>query len=183
MLDPGKGSRVYGDDVRTKGSTNRALYCGELARAAGVSTDMLRFYERRGLILAAPRSAAGYRLFPPETLARVRLIQGALAIGFSVKELGAILGERDRGGAPCQRVRKLAGEKLATLETRLREMQRWRRELRGTLAVWDRKLSKTPNGQRAGLLEAFVATHPTRRRQSSGRFALPSGDKKREKQQ
>jgi DNA-binding transcriptional MerR regulator len=148
--------------VRTKAFANRALYCGELARAASVSADTLRFYERSGLIRAVPRSAAGYRLFPPETLARVRLIQGALAIGFSVKELGAILGERDRGGAPCQRVRKLAGEKLATLEVRLREMQRWRRELRSLLAMWDHRLRKTPKGQRAGLLEAFVTTHPTR---------------------
>ena len=58
---------------------------------AGVSTDTLRYYERCRLLPAVPRSA-------PQALVRVRLIQGALAIGFSVKELAAIFGERDGGG-------------------------------------------------------------------------------------
>jgi DNA-binding transcriptional MerR regulator len=58
----------------------------------------------------------------------------ALAIGFSVKELSAIFGERYRGGAPCHRVRMMAAEKLVALEARLRELQSWRRELRRTLA-------------------------------------------------
>ena len=58
----------------------------------------------------------------------------ALAIGFSVKELSAIFGERYRGGAPCHRARMMAAEKLVALEARLRELQSWRRELRRTLA-------------------------------------------------
>ncbi len=149
---------------------------------AGISADALRYYERRGLLPAVLRSASGYRLFPPETLARVRLIQGALAIGFSVKELGALLGERDLGGVPCQRVRMMAAEKLASLETRLRQLQAWRHELRRTLARWDRLLRNTPRGQRAGLLEALVATHPTRQTQSSGSNALARGNHKWERQ-
>ena len=63
-------------------------------------------------------------------------------IGFSVKELGAIFGERDRGGAPNHRVRMMAAEKLVALEARLRELQSWRHELRRTLARWDRLLAR-----------------------------------------
>jgi len=77
------------------------MHSGELARLAGVSSDTLRYYERQRLLPDVPRSASGYRLFPPEALARVRLIRGALSIGFSVRELAAIFGERDRGGVPC----------------------------------------------------------------------------------
>lgn len=148
--------------MRSKASSNRSLYSGELARLAGVSSDTLRHYERCRLLLPAQRSAAGYRLFSPHALVRVRLIRGALSIGFSIKELVAIFRERDRGGAPCHRVRALAAGKLADLEARLRDLQTWRGELRKTLAEWDRLLGKTPKGQRAGLLEAFVASHPTR---------------------
>ena len=129
---------------------------------AGVSTDTLRYYERCGLLPPVPRSLSGYRLYPPEALVRVKLIRGALSMGFSVAELGAIFRERDRGGAPCRQVRALAGEKLAALEARLRDLQSWRRELRKTIAGWDRLLRKTPRGQLAGLLETFIATHPTR---------------------
>jgi DNA-binding transcriptional MerR regulator len=170
-------------NVRANASTTRSLHSGELARRAGVSADTLRFYERRGLLASAPRTASGYRLFPPEALARVRLIRGALSIGFSVAELTAIFRERDRGGAPCRRVRELAAEKLAALEVQLRELRSWRRELRKTLAGWDRKLKDIPPGRRAGLLEAFVATHPKRQTRIVRENGLARGKPKREKRQ
>jgi len=168
--------------VRSNASSTRPMHSGELARLAGVSSDTLRYYERQRLLPDVPRSASGYRLFPPEALARVRLIRGALSIGFSVRELAAIFGERDRGGVPCSRVRALAANKLAALEAQLRDLQSWRRELKTTLAEWDRLLRKTPHGQRAGLLEAFVATHPTRRRRSSRVIALARGNHQQESQ-
>jgi len=59
--------------VRAKGSATRPLYSGELARLTGISADTLRFYERRGLLPSAPRTASGYRLFPHEALDRVKL--------------------------------------------------------------------------------------------------------------
>jgi DNA-binding transcriptional MerR regulator len=169
--------------VRLNASTNRPLYSGELARLAGVSRDTLRFYERRGLLASAPRSPSGYRLYPAEAVGRVRLIRGALSIGFSVSELAAIFHERDHGGAPCYRVRRLAAEKLVALEARLRDLRSWRRVLGKTLAAWDHMLEKTPRGQRAGLLEAFVATHPTRQTRNPRLDALARGTRKREKQQ
>lgn len=168
--------------MRSNTSVIRPLYTGELARLAGVSTDTLRYYERRRLLPPAPRSASGYRLFPTHALVRVRLIRGALSIGFSIKELVVILGERDRGGAPCQCVRSLAAGKLADLEARLRELKAWRSELRKTLAEWDRLLRKTPRGRRAGLLEAFVASHPTRQMRKRYFDALARGIHKRERQ-
>lgn len=140
-LDLGTDSRVYTPLV-IEAPTMRS----ELARLAGISTDTLRYYERLRLLPAAPRSAAGYRQFPAEALTRVRLIRGALAIGFSVRELAAIFAERDRGGAPCHRVRALAARKLAAVETCLRDLQSWRRELKSTLADWDRLLQKAPRG-------------------------------------
>ncbi len=159
------------------------MHSSELARLAGVSTDTLRYYERLGLLPAAPRSVSGYRLFPAQALHRVRLIRGALAIGFSIRELTEIVAERDRGGAPCQRVLMLAREKLATVEASLRDLQIWRRELKTTLAGWERQLRKTPQGQRVGLLETFVASHPNRQTCYSSRMPLARGHQKREKSQ
>jgi len=156
------------------------MYSGELARLAGVSTDTLRYYERRHLLPNVTRSASGYRVFPPEAPARVRLIRGALSIGFSVTELAAIFGERDRGGAPCRQVRRLAAEKLAALEAQLRDLQSWRREFKTTLVKWDRLLRKTTRGQRAGLLEAFVESHPTRQGRISSAATLARGKHQRE---
>lgn len=181
LFDPGTDSRVYALAVKAKASTTRPLYSGELARLTGVSTDTVRFYERRGLLRPAPRTASGYRLFSPDALARVKLIRGALSIGFSVDELAMILRDRDRGGAPCRRVRQLAAEKLVAIEAQLRDLQSWRHELRQTLAAWDRLLSRTPCGKRASLLEAFAATHPKGRTRIVAVDRLARGNSKREK--
>jgi MerR family copper efflux transcriptional regulator len=143
------------------------MYSGELARLAGVSGDTIRFYERSGLLPAAPRSATGYRIFPRAALRRVQLIRSALGIGFSVRELTEIFRERDSGGAPCRQVRKLVAGKLAAVEAQLCELQSWRGELRRTLAQWDIRLRRTPRGKQARLLEAFAAVHPKNRVRSS----------------
>ncbi|HET9400471.1 MAG TPA: MerR family DNA-binding protein [Candidatus Acidoferrales bacterium] len=159
--------------MRHNASANRPLYSGELARLAGISADTLRYYERCRLLPAAPRALSGYRLFPPHALLRVRLIRGALSLGFSVKELAAIFGERDRGEAPCHRVRAIAARKLAEVESQLRDLRTHREDLRKTLREWDSLLGNTPRGERAGLLEAFVTSHPARRTRST--FTKRSG--------
>ena len=128
---------------------------GKLAQLAGVSADTLRHYERMGMLPPPQRSAGGYRLYPPSALDRVRMIRRALAIGFSLKELGRILRVREQGGAPCHEVRSMAGEKLRELEHRVEEMTALQRLLKGLLAQWDRKLSHTPKGSKAFLLEGL----------------------------
>jgi DNA-binding transcriptional MerR regulator len=167
--------------VRANAPINRPLNSGELARLAGVSPDTLRYYERRKLLPPVPRSTSGYRLFPPETLGRVRLIRAALSIGFSVSELCDIFRERNSGAAPCHRVRKLAAEKLVALEARLRDLQSCRRELRKGLAEWDGLLAKTPHGKQARLLEAFAATHPKSVTRGSPPRVLARGNQKQER--
>jgi MerR family transcriptional regulator, Zn(II)-responsive regulator of zntA len=168
--------------VSSNGSTKRAIYSGELARLSGVSPDTIRYYERNGLLRCAPRSTSGYRLFSPDTVAQVHLVRSALSIGLSVRELADVLGERNRGGAPCHRVRKLVASKLTALEVQLRELRSWQRELRNTLTQWDRLLAKTPRGNQARLLEAFAATHPKGHVRHSTFRSLAQGNQKREKQ-
>lgn len=136
-----------------KVSPSQSLSAGELAREAGVSTDTLRHYEAKGVIKRPPRRANGYRLYPSETLPRVLLVRRALVIGFTLDELAEILRVRERGGAPCRRVRALAADKLAGVEQRLAELTSLRDELRATLRSWDARLAKTPSHRRSGLLE------------------------------
>jgi DNA-binding transcriptional MerR regulator len=128
---------------------------GELARLAGVSTDTLRHYERKGVLPIARRLSNGYRKYPPDSLHRVRLVRRALAVGFTLDELARFMKARDRGQAPCREVRALAALKLSELEGRLSEMQALRDELRATLKDWDKRLAGKSDGQRAGLLEAL----------------------------
>ncbi|HEU0104576.1 MAG TPA: MerR family transcriptional regulator [Vicinamibacteria bacterium] len=129
---------------------------GEVARLAGVSTDTIRHYERRGLLPRVRRSANGYREYPAGTEQTVRLIRNALTVGFTLEELARVLAARARGEVPCRTVRALAGEKLRTMDDRLAELQGARDRLQAVLADWDARLLRTPAGQRAGLLEALA---------------------------
>jgi MerR family transcriptional regulator, copper efflux regulator len=161
-LDSGINSGLYNAWVFKM--TEKTNYrSGELARLAGVSTDTLRHYERKGVLPAPQRSANGYRVYPSQALERVRLVRRALGVGFTLDELARILKEHAKGGAPCRQVRELAAGKLAEVETRLSELIILRDELRATLSDWDGRLAKTDAGQRAGLLEALAQTsteHP-----------------------
>jgi DNA-binding transcriptional MerR regulator len=125
-----------------------------------VSTDTLRHYERLGLLRGTARTASGYRRYPAGTVGRVRVIQRALAVGFSLKELASVFGQRERGGVPCQRVRLLVADRLAVLDARLRDLTALRDEMRSVLEEWDVRLDATPKGQRAQLLDMLVG-HPS----------------------
>ena len=111
----------------------------ELARACGVSTDTLRHYERKGLLAKPQRTPAGYRRYPSDTVDRVRLIQRALVVGFSLDDLTRVLRERDPGGAPCRGVRALLDARLADLSARIRDLKSLKLELASLARVWDDK--------------------------------------------
>lgn len=123
------------------------------AHATGVSTDTLRHYERKGLLPRVHRTASGHRRYPAMTIERVLLIQRALVVGFSLDDLRRVLSVRDRGGAPCQKVRALVGERLDALERDIADLIALRDELRKVLADWDEMLATTPSGRPAHLLD------------------------------
>ena len=137
-----------------------AFRSGELAAMTGISRDALRYYERHGLLPAAQRAQNGYRCYPPQAAARVRLIRAALSIGFTVDELSEILSARDHGLAPCKRVHVLAKEKAQALDARIAELMTLHRALQAAIRSWSRRLKSTAPGRQAGLLEMFVAHHP-----------------------
>jgi DNA-binding transcriptional MerR regulator len=135
---------------------------GQLARECGVSTDTLRHYERIGVLPRPKRTASGYREYPAEAGKRVLLVRRALEIGFTLEELAGILKVRDSGGAPCREVRALAVTKLEQLICRIHDLCDLRDHMRNVLDNWDKRLSETPRGARAGLLEALM-TLPSRK--------------------
>jgi DNA-binding transcriptional MerR regulator len=137
---------------------------GQLARECRVSTDTLRHYEQIGVLPRPKRTASGYRVYPPEAVKRVRLVRRALEIGFTLEELARILKVRDSGGAPCREVRALAETKLEQVISRIDDLCDLRDHIRNVLDNWDKRLSETPRGARAGLLEALM-TLPSRKGQ------------------
>jgi DNA-binding transcriptional MerR regulator len=140
----------------------KMLRSGKLGQLTGVSTDLLRHYERIGILPPPARASNGYRLYAPQMVARVRAVRRSVALGFSLAELSRIFAVRDRGGIPCRDVRALAGEKLRCVEQSLAELKALRRQLQAILRDWDSRLARTPARQRAGLLESLAEFSATR---------------------
>ncbi|MBD8094870.1 MerR family DNA-binding transcriptional regulator [Pseudomonas edaphica] len=105
---------------------------GELAQASQVSRDTLRFYEQRGLI-AAQRSANGYRDYPPDMLQLVLYIKTAQRLGFSLGEIGTSVAALWQAPDPDAAVTQLLQDKLNLIETRITELGHLRQELQQRL--------------------------------------------------
>lgn len=91
------------------------LTSSQLARASGAGVETLRFYERRGLLPAPPRTASGYRHYPRSAVGRIRFIRQAKKMGFSLREIGELLDLKARKGRSCGDVKKLALVKIREL--------------------------------------------------------------------
>ena len=99
------------------------------------------------------------RQYPPEAVRRVRVIQQALSIGFSLEELARFLKERAAGRPPCRAVRRLAQAKFEALEQQIQHLLAGRDALRSLLLHWDERLNQA-KGQPALLLDSLAELDP-----------------------
>ncbi|MEU8307522.1 MerR family transcriptional regulator [Actinomadura sp. NPDC048955] len=123
--------------AETPGATGggyEGLRSGQVAEAAGVNPQTLRYYERRGLLAEPARTLGGHRLYPAEAVTVLRVIKTAQRLGFTLEEVSGLLaaarhrhGPRDAGLAAGARA------KLEEVERRIADLEVIRSALRGAL--------------------------------------------------
>ena len=138
--------------------TGRSIGPRALATETGVSTDTLRHYERLGLLAGVTRTPAGYRRYPSDQVTRVQLIQRALLVGFSLKDLSRALRRRDTSSPPCRQVRALVAARFEELEQQIDALGRLRHALKVVLSEWDQRLAVTSANQPARLLDMLAGS-------------------------
>lgn len=106
----------------------------QLARAAGVPTTTVRYYERVGLVQPEERSAGNYRLYSNASLERLRFIRAAQAIGFTLDDVHSLLTAPDASDRACQKVQTLIEARLADIAERLKDLQHVQQVLRTALS-------------------------------------------------
>jgi MerR family mercuric resistance operon transcriptional regulator len=116
----------------TKSRTSYTI--GELARHSGVNLETIRYFERIGLLAPAARSAGGHRQFSAQHLARLNFIRRARDMGFSQKEVRALLSLSDGELTSCGEIRQLAESHLDSIRRRIRDLRRLERLLASTAA-------------------------------------------------
>ena len=87
------------------------MIANEVAKTAGVSANVVRYYSRIGLLNPTRNPDNGYREYTPQDVIRVRFIRKAKWLGFTLKDVKVILEEADSGKSPCGEVRRIIAEK------------------------------------------------------------------------
>lgn len=119
-------------DATPSPATWPELTIGRLARLAGVGVETIRYYQREGLIKEPPKPSSGYRRYPAATLERLRFIQRAKTLGFSLAEIGELL---ELGDGCCERTQALAEHKLALVRAKQRDLAAMARALEAAIVA------------------------------------------------
>ncbi|MEO6064165.1 MAG: MerR family transcriptional regulator [Lysobacterales bacterium] len=121
---------------------------GELAKAAGVNVETIRFYQRRGILPLPVRPPGGIRRYSGQHLKLLQLIVRAREIGYSLIE---IVDAFSRLEQPCAVTQQYALRKLARVEAKIDSLK----ELSGRLQAWNEFCLDNPCRT---VLEAIEAT-------------------------
>lgn len=105
------------------------MLIGELADAVGLTTQAIRFYERKGLLPPPTRATNGYRRYDDTAVARLGFIRAGQAAGLTLVQLRSIVDLRDHGQAPCTHVARLVEDELVDVRRRIEELRRLKDEL------------------------------------------------------
>ena len=105
------------------------LNIGEAARASGVTAKMIRHYEAIGLLPAARRTGAGYRVYGGQDVRVLQFIHRSRALGFSLEQIAGLLAlwqDKQRASAD---VRHLARRHIDELDRKIAELESMKRTL------------------------------------------------------
>ena len=102
----------------------KAMTIGEVAKAAEIGVETVRFYEREGLIAEPPRRRSGYRQYPADTVRRLRFIRRAKELGFTLAEIGELHDLRVDPTKSCADVRTVGRAKMADIESKMLDLAR-----------------------------------------------------------
>jgi Hg(II)-responsive transcriptional regulator len=131
---------------------------GQVAEAAGVHVETLRYYERRGLLREPRRLPSGYRAYGADAVHVVRFVRRAQELGFTLAEVETLLQLADGGPERCEAAQALANERLAELERKIASLRAMRDSLRRLVAT-----CALPRGEReCPLIQSISESAPRR---------------------
>jgi MerR family mercuric resistance operon transcriptional regulator len=114
---------------------NHQYTISQLARAAGVPTSTIRYYERVGLVQPTQRAENNYRVYSEDTLQIIRFIRMAQTAGFTLHDIHTLLSLHNGDAAICKDVQPLIEKRLDEVSQRIKEMRHVQRLLKSFLAT------------------------------------------------
>ena len=140
-LESGLHSRLYDLGMAINHQAVTMMQIGEIAKRTSLTTDTIRFYEKRKLLPRAVRNAGRFRLYGEGSVERLHFIQQMQGLGFSLREVGELIQLRERKVEACETVRELLTAKLSDVRAKMCELGQLERELEADFRKCSRELS------------------------------------------
>lgn len=119
-------------------NTDPGLTIGQLAKAAGVNVETVRYYQRIELIDEPATPAQGYRRYPTTTVERIRFVKRAQELGFTLNEITDLLSLNDRD---CNEARAIAEHKQEIIQQRIDDLSAMQHELTKLIKACKKNIS------------------------------------------
>lgn len=130
---------------------------GRAAALTGLSPKAIRLYERKGLLSAAERTEAGYRLFRSDDLDVLHFIRQAKTLDLTLGEIKDILDLQRCGEQPCHQVAGMLDAHIAEIDQKLSDLRRLRR----SLLIARRAATTARRGGQDAVVCQIIETAPT----------------------
>ena len=136
---------------------NKSMKIGELAKATGLTTKTIRYYELHRLLEDPERTKSGYRMYGEDDVERLEFVKKAKRLGLSLEEIREILILHEQSQAPCVHVLALLDRKLEHVDDTIRELEEFRRELMRLRVESQVRLEQLPEDARiCGIIERSI---------------------------
>jgi MerR family Zn(II)-responsive transcriptional regulator of zntA len=118
----------------------------QLAKTAQVSAETVRYYSRLGLLEAQRDPHNGYQLFNQGAVKRLAFISHSRSLGFSLKDIHAILQHTTKGDSPCPMVRDMLRQRVPVVAAKIRLLEEQMARMQLALEQWQTMPDGVPDG-------------------------------------
>ncbi len=133
MLRHSRTRRSYG--FKRKMITKpRVITIGQLASAAAVNLETVRYYERIGLMPRPSRTGSGHRSYDEKHIRQLSFIRRARELGFSIEDIRALLMLAAPTRRSCAEVKEIASAHLISVQAKLADLAKLENILTMTVA-------------------------------------------------
>ena len=122
------------------------MTASNLAKNSEVSLYTVRHYTRIGLLKPSRNRQNNYKVYQPSDEVRVRFIQAAKNLGFSLAEVADILDQAKHGNSPCPMVRDIIVRRIEDNRRKIKEMQKLQQKMETALKDWSKMKNSMPTG-------------------------------------
>jgi MerR family transcriptional regulator, Zn(II)-responsive regulator of zntA len=128
-----------------------------LAKRTNIPLYTVRYYTRIGLLKPSRDLRNGYRIYKQADKERLKFINAAKDLGFTLSEIVEILDHAIHGDSPCPMVREIVERRVEENKRKIRELKKLQSRLEGALDMWRTMKNEDPTGTSVcNLIESFA---------------------------